>query len=213
MLPEMLALRLLAHFKRHLCFPTILVIIQIPNNNWANNMSRYRRNHLFGGTFFFTVKLADPKSHVLVEYINLLREAYVFVQKRYPFKTMAVCMLPNHIGAIWALPDGDDDYSLCWRLLKARFSNHFPTMEQRSESKQQRHEKGIWQRRFYEHTIRDEANLRRCVDYVSFNPVKHGLVDAVKDWPFSSFHRDTGNGLFPLDWGGTQETFIMNFVE
>ncbi|MDO1509210.1 MULTISPECIES: transposase [unclassified Neisseria] len=176
-------------------------------------MSRYRRNYLAGGTFFFTVKLADPKSRLLVEHIDLLREAYASVQKRYPFETVAICVMPNHLHAIWTLPDSDGDYSLRWRLIKIGFSNHFSVSSALSSSKQRRHEKGIWQRRFYEHTVRDDADLQRCVDYVHFNPVKHGFAASVKDWPFSSFHRFVRDGLLPPDWGGTHETLVMNFGE
>lgn len=176
-------------------------------------MSHYRRNYTQGGTFFFTVKLAHPKSRLLVEHIDLLRDAYAWVQNRYPFETVAVCVLPDHIHAVWTLPAGDDDYSLRWKLLKRRFSDTFPAAENRSESKMRRGDKGIWQRRFYEHTVRDDADLRRCVDYVYFNPVKHGLVRNVCDWPFSSFHRDVERGLFPRDWGGNREVLGMNFGE
>ena len=176
-------------------------------------MSHYRRNYLAGGTFFFTVKLANSKSCLLVEQIDLLREAYAFVQQRYAFETVAVCVLPNHIHGVWALPDGDDDYSLRWRLLKTKFSDAFESLENISASKKRRREKGIWQRRFYEHTVCDDADLRRCVDYVYFNPVKHGLVNSVKEWPFSSFHRDVRRGLFALDWGGSKESSVMNLGE
>ena len=176
-------------------------------------MARYRRNFIAGGTFFFTVKLADPKSRLLVEHIDLLRAAYMDVQKQYPFETVAVCVLPNHIHAIWTLPPDDADYSLRWRLIKTKFSAHFPHAENLSASKQRRHERGIWQRRFYEHTVRDETDLQRCADYIHFNPVKHELCDNVRDWAFSSFHRYVRDGWLPLDWGGTKETAIMSFGE
>ena len=106
-----------------------------------------------------------------------------------PFETVAVCVLPNHIHAIWTLPPDDADYSLRWRLIKTKFSAHFPRAENLSASKQRRHERGIWQRRFYEHTVRDETDLQRCANYIHFNPVKHGLCNNVRDWAFSSFHR------------------------
>ena len=176
-------------------------------------MSHYRRNYIEGGTFFFTVKLADPKSRLLVEHINLLREVYTSVQKRYPFETVAICVMPNHLHAVWTLPDGDSDYPLRWRLIKTGFSNHFSASNTLSASKRRRHEKGIWQRRFYEHTVRDDVDLQRVVDYVHFNPVKHGLAANVKDWPFSSFHRFVRDGLLPLDWGGTAETWATHFGE
>ena len=100
-------------------------------------MARYRRNFIAGGTFFFTVKLADPKSRLLVEHIDLLRAAYMDVQKQYPFETVTVCVLPNHIHAIWTQPPDDADYSLRWRLIKTKFSAHFPRAENLSASKQQ----------------------------------------------------------------------------
>ena len=157
-------------------------------------MARYRRNFIAGGTFFFTVKLADPKSRLLVEHIDLLRAAYMDVQKQYPFETVAVCVLPNHIHAIWTLPPDDADYSLRWLLIKTKFSLHFPRAENLSTSKQRRHERGIWQRRFYERTVRDEIDLQRCTDYIHFNTVKHGLCGNVRDWAFSSFHRYVRDG-------------------
>ena len=165
-------------------------------------MARYRRNFIAGGTFFFTVKLADPKSRLLVEHIDLLRAAYMDVQKQYPFETVAVCVLPNHIHAIWTLPPDDADYSLRWRLIKTKFSAHFPRVKNLSASKQRRHERGIWQRRFYEHTVRDETDLQRCTDYIHFNPVKHGLCGNVRDWAFSSFHRYVRDGwMFAVGLG------------
>ena len=176
-------------------------------------MSYYRRNYVAGGTFFFTVKLANPESNLLVQHIDLLRQAYGLVQKHYPFETVAICIMPNHIHAIWTLPNGDKDYSVRWRMLKTYFSRHFPAVENRSPSKQKHQEKGIWQRRFYEHTICDEQDLQRCIDYIYFNPVKHGWVKSVKDWQFSSFHRDVRLGLFPLNWGGTRESEKMNWAE
>ena len=176
-------------------------------------MARYRRNFIAGGTFFFTVKLADPKSRLLVEHIDLLRAAYMDVQKQYPFETVAVCVLPNHIHAIWTLPPDDADYSLRWRLIKTKFSAHFPRAENLSASKQRRHERGIWQRRFYEHTVCDETDWQRCADYIHFNPVKHGLCGNVRDWAFSSFHRYVRDGWLPLDWGSTKETAVISFGE
>ncbi len=165
-------------------------------------MSFYRRNYIKGGTFFFTVKLADPKSNLLIEHIDLLREAYQFVQQKYPFKTEAICILPNHIHCIWTLPEDDSNYSLRWRLLKTKFSSHFQAEKHLSSSKQRRKEKGIWQRRFYEHTIRDDKDFENCVNYIHYNPVKHGWVENVKDWQFSTFHQYVKNQIYPENWGG-----------
>ena len=187
-------------------------LLQHPNHKQksygALSQKLHCRRHIL-----FTVKPANLKSRLLVEHIDLLRAAYMYVQKQYPFETIAVCVLPNHIHAIWTLPPDDADYSLRWRLIKTKFSARFPRAENLSASKQRRHERGIWQRRFYEHTVRDETDLQRCADYIHFNPVKHGLCGNVRDWPFSSFHRYVRDGWLPLDWGGTKETAVMSFGE
>ena len=166
----------------------------------------YRRWHVL------TVKLAHPQSRLLVAHIDLLRAAYAVTQKRYPFRTVAICVMPNHLHAVWTLPPDDADYSLRWRLIKTRFSAHFPSAAL-SVSKQRRHERGIWQRRFYEHTVHDAADLQRCVDYVHFNPVKHGFVARVQEWPYSSFHRYAQAGWLPWDWGGTREVMTAHWGE
>lgn len=167
-------------------------------------MSNYRRERIPGATYFFTVTLADRRSRLLVEEIALLRQVYVEVSKRIPFKTVAICVLPNHLHAIWELP-GDHDYSLRWASIKSQFSRALPAMPTVSASKSRKREKGIWQRRFWEHRIRDEDDLARHVDYIHFNPVKHGLVSQVGDWPYSSFHRYVAHGLLPADWGGRDD--------
>ena len=111
-------------------------------------------------------------------------------------------MLPDHIHAIWELPADDTAYPARWSAIKGRFSRALPSALSRSPSKMARREKGIWQRRYWEHTIRNDADLERHVDYIHFNPVKHGLVARVCDWPHSSFHRYVAAGTLPNDWGG-----------
>jgi putative transposase len=165
-------------------------------------MPHYLRIKLDGGTFFFTVTLADRSSNLLVQEIRLFREAYRTVQRRLKFTTAAICILPDHLHAIWSLPEGDVDYSKRWNLIKGGFSRYLPASVIRSPSKIAKREKGIWQRRYWEHAIRDEADLVRHIDYIHFNPVKHGLVSRVCDWPHSSFHRFVERGDLPLDWGG-----------
>ncbi|EIK53301.1 hypothetical protein YO5_09540 [Stutzerimonas stutzeri TS44] len=164
-------------------------------------MSNYRRNPVPGGTWFFTLTLADRRSRLLVEEIALLRQAYGQTQRARPFRTLAICILPEHLHAIWTLPEGDADFAGRWSLLKSSFSRQFPSSP-RSPSKTRKREKGLWQRRFWEHQIRDAADLQRHVDYLHFNPVKHGLVGQVADWPYSSFHRYVAKGLLPADWAG-----------
>ncbi|MGA4323193.1 REP-associated tyrosine transposase [Ectopseudomonas hydrolytica] len=168
-------------------------------------MPNYRRERISGATYFFTVTLADRRSRILVEEIALLRRIYGEANKRMPFKTVAICVLPDHLHAVWELPEDDLDYSLRWALIKSHFSRALPAMATVSASKIRKREKGIWQRRFWEHRIRDEDDLARHVDYIHFNPVKHGLVSQVGDWPYSSFHRYVAHGLLSADWGGRDD--------
>ncbi len=165
-------------------------------------MSRYRRSVVPGGTYFFTVTLADRRSRLLLEHIDRLRAALQTVRARRPFQTIAVCILPDHLHTIWQLPEGDADFSGRWSLVKRLFSSGLPASRTLAPSKITKREKGIWQRRFWEHQIRDDPDLQRHVDYVHFNPVKHGLVRQVKDWPHSSFYAWVKRGDLPEDWAG-----------
>jgi len=167
----------------------------------ANPMSNYRRNKLKGGTFFFTVNLLERNKSLLVDHIDLLRHAIRLTLKKKPFFIDGWVVLPDHMHCIWTLPENDSDYSGRWREIKKSFSKSLPKHEYRSESRIRNKERGIWQRRFWEHTIRDELDFQRHMDYLHFNPVKHGLVDEVVQWEFSSFHRLVKSGVYPLDWG------------
>jgi putative transposase len=176
-------------------------------------MSRYRRSVAPGGTFFFTVALADRRSRLLVERIDRLRHTWSVTQSRYPFETLAVCILPDHLHAVWSLPDGDADFGRRWGAIKRLFSAGLCAAPVRSASKIAKREKGIWQRRFWEHQIRDDADLDRHVDYVHFNPVKHGLAESVRDWPYSSFHRYVARGVLPEDWAAGESEKAGSFGE
>src|SRR5262245_58389808 len=165
-------------------------------------MSRYRRAKIEGGTFFFTVTLADRSSDILVHAIDRLEHIYHSVQDRYPFETIALCVLPDHVHAVCSLPDGDTNYSLRCSLIKGGFSRGLAADTFPSHSQIARRERALWQRRFWEHAIRDDADLERHVNYIHFNPVKHGHVSRVCDWPYSSFHRYVDRGVLPLDWSG-----------
>lgn len=176
-------------------------------------MSRYRRVKAKGGTFFFTVTLANRSSDLLVTEIDRLRKAYRIVQQHRPFETIAICILPDHLHAIWSLPADDDDYSTRWSLIKANFSRGLLVEPSRSSSKIAKREKGVWQRRYWEHVIRGDDDLARHVDYIHFNPIKHGLVTRVADWPHSSFHNHVAKGLLPIDWGGDMRDIAGSFGE
>jgi putative transposase len=145
-------------------------------------MSQYRRARIEGGWFFFTVTLADRTTDLLVRHIDRLRKAYAAARRRDTFERVAICVLPDHLHAVWALPEYAADFSRRWSLIKHNFSCGLPANADRSSSKCGRREKGIWQRRYWEHAIRDEADLVRHIDYIHFNPVKHGLVSRACDW-------------------------------
>ncbi len=176
-------------------------------------MSRYRRAKIEGGVFFFTVTLADRSSDLLIRHIDRLRRMYMAAQRRNPFETIAICVLPDHLHAIWELPDGDSDFPLRWSLIKSGFSRGLVLDASRSTSKSARRERGLWQRRYWEHAIRDDRDLERHVDYVHFNPVKHGYVSKVTDWPYSTFHRYVERGILPADWGGDVREMAGSFGE
>jgi putative transposase len=175
-------------------------------------MPRYVRAKIKGRVFFFTVVLAERSSNLLIDQIDRLRQVYRTVQRRRAFETIAICVLPDHIHALWALPEGDADFSTRWSLIKSGFSRGLES-NPRSASKIGKREKGIWQRRYWEHAIRDDADLERHIDYIHFNPVKHGHVVRVADWPHSSFHRYVERGFLPADWGGDMKGVDGSFGE
>ena len=167
-------------------------------------MPNYRRLFIPGGTFFFTVNLLDRRTKLLTDNIAALRSAYGLAAKRRPFETIAICILPEHFHCVWRLPQGDDDYPLRWRLIKSRFSKSLPR-EGDTRAGRRKGERGIWQRRFWEHAIRDAEDLDAHVDYIHWNPVKHGLVTEPADWPYSTYReweKEFGRPISvpPEDW-------------
>jgi len=166
---------------------------------------RYRRSDVAGGTYFFTVNLADRLSHLLVEHIDDLRAAVRITNQRHPFEIVAWVVLPEHMHAVWTLPDDDRDFSGRWSLIKSGFSRTVAQTDAVSASRAGKRERGIWQRRFWEHLIRDEMDLQRHVDYVHINPVKHGHVKRAADWPHSSIHRYIKAGWLTRDWASDAE--------
>ncbi len=165
-------------------------------------MANCRRNFLAGGTYFFTVNLADRRRSLLIEHVALLRAAFRSVRTRHPFTIEAAVILPEHLHTIWTLPDGDADFATRWRLIKSAFSHSLPRSEPVSANRSAKSERGIWQRRYWEHTIRDDDDFVRHLNYIHFNPVKHGHAGRVRDWPYSSFRRWVRLGAYPEDWAG-----------
>ena len=165
-------------------------------------MADYRRHRVPGGTYFFTVNLQHRRDDTLVANIDAVRAAVRTIKRRRPFHIDAWVVLPDHMHCVWTLPPGDTDFSARWRDIKGLFSRSLPIVQDRSAVQARREEKGIWQRRFWEHAVRDERDYAAHVDYVHFNPVKHGLADHPAAWPFSSFCRCVARGIYPADWAG-----------
>lgn len=163
-------------------------------------MPNYRRLRVLGWCYFFTVNLLERKSTLLVDHIDLLRESVRLCKQKLPFHIDAWVVLPEHMHCIWTLPEGDHDFSGRWKLIKTHFSKGLPINERRSMVRIKRGERGIWQRRFWEHAIRDDRDYATHMDYLHFNPVKHGWVKTVLDWPFSSFHRYQRLIIYPPKW-------------
>jgi len=159
-------------------------------------MSQYRRNYQMGGNYFFTL-VTYRRAHIFNDPKNIdqLKIAINKVKKKRPFFLNAIVILPDHLHCLWRLPDSDVDYSTRWRLIKRYFSIEMNT------NVNQRGEKEVWQRRFWEHTIRNEEDWKKHMDYIHYNPVKHGLVAAAKDWPHTSFHHWVSIGFYEKNWG------------
>ena len=163
-------------------------------------MVQYRRNFVAGGTYFFTAGLWDRRKTLLVDHVDLLRQAFMFARQQKPFRIDAIVVLPDHLHALWTLPPEDADFSGRWRTIKSRFSRALARDAAVQLPRDDRGEYHLWQRRFWEHTIRDQEDFNRHVDYIHFNPVKHGYVSSAKDWRYSSFHHFVAAGALPADW-------------
>ncbi len=169
-------------------------------------MTSYRRLRVPGGTYFFIVNLLDRKSNLLVQQIDILRDSVRKVRTSSPFHIDAWVVLPNHLHCIWTLPPGDTNFSARWQAIKTAFSKRLPPTEPLSPSRQHKTERGIWQRRFWEHAIRDDNDYARHVDYIHFNPVKHNLVPHPAAWPYSTIKKCVSLGLYAPDWASQDQT-------
>ena len=176
-------------------------------------MPNYRRARVPGATYFFTVNLQDRRSDLLIREIDLLRETVRATRARHPFHIDAWVVLPDHMHCLWTLPPGDTDFALRWKVIKFAFSKRLPITETRTDNQQRRGERGIWQRRYWEHLIRDERDYQQHFDYIHINPLKHGYVEQLADWPYSSFHRAVAMGVYPAGWSVEPERSDRNYGE
>ena len=163
-------------------------------------MPDYRRRRVPGGCYFFTLNLLDRRSSLLTDHIDALRDAIAHVRAAHPFHIDAMSVMPDHLHAVITLPVGDADFSTRWSLVKARFSRSIPAGESISRSRDRKRERGIWQRRFWEHAIADDDDYIHHIDYTHYNPVKHGHVTRPIDWPYSTFHQYVAQGILDPHW-------------
>ena len=171
-------------------------------------MVHYRRAKTPGACYFLTLTLRDQSSDLLVRHRAQLDDALRLAYQQKPYRLPAMVLLPDHLHMLMQLPDGDADFSARVRLLKANFVNALRAQDVQDVRLNAKGEANIWQRRFWEHLIRDQRDFAAHVDYIHINPLKHGLVERVGDWPFSSFHRYVRHGLLPADWAGGAEQAI-----
>ena len=173
-------------------------------------MPNYVRSFVPGGTFFFTVALLDRRLDLLTANVSCLRTAFRDPRRRRPFTIEAIVVLPDHLHCIWTLPLGDADFPARWHDIKSRFAARISLGERLTPRRVRKGERGIWQRRYWEHQVRDEGDFARHADYIHFNPIKHGWARQVEDWPYSSFRRFVQQGIYEPDWGGTTDAYDLD---
>ena len=172
--------------------------------HWIYFMSTYHRLYITGGLYFFTLVTYERRSFLCEENALLrLKAAFRYAIKKQPFHITGLVILPNHLHCIWQLPKNDSDFSARWSLIKYYFSMGVEGITNN------RREKSIWQKRFWEHYIKTEEELVNCLDYIHYNPVKHGYVNNPCDWTHSTFKQHVKNGLYTMDWASNEEPFII----
>jgi len=186
-------------------------------------MPNYRRYYQPGGTYFFTVKTFRYQRYLCTSHArSLLREAIERTRKERPFEIPAFVLLPDHLYTIWVLPEGDSDFSQRWSLIKRRFTfswAEYHVAKPVSVAMEKRHEQSVWQKRFWEHRIRDEEDFGHHMNYIHYNPIKHGLVQCPHQWEYSSFQRYVREGVLRKDWlcsckpGPVESMDFMNYID
>ncbi|WP_133137163.1 REP-associated tyrosine transposase [Legionella rowbothamii] len=174
---------------------------------------RYRRIIIPGASYFFTVNLQNRKSKLLTENIDKLRFSFQNTMQYYPFGIEAIVVLPDHLHMIMSLPLDDGNYSVRWNCIKGTFSKQLPANESISNIRKNKRERGIWQKRFWEHLIRDEKDFEHHANYIHYNPVKHRYVVNPSDWEYSSIHRFIQKGILRNDWGCDDKFNLLDFGE
>ena len=161
---------------------------------------QYRRANTPGACYFFTVNLAERNKTLLTDHVDELRAVFAIIKQSHPFTINAIVILPDHLHTLWQLPENDADFPTRWRLIKSTFSRALQQTEHISTSRRKKGERGVWQRRYWEHLIRDDQDFEKHVDYIQYNPVKHGYVQSPVDWPYSNIHHHIRKGIIQTNW-------------
>lgn len=161
---------------------------------------RYRRTYLSGATYFFTVNLLDRKSILLTTHISKLRQAFKKIKDEQSFSIDAIVILPDHLHTLITFPDSHANFSVLWNQLKGAFSRSIPCKEMITCSRKNKRERGIWQRRFWEHLIKDELDFEHHYNCIHYNPVKHGYVESPRQWKYSSIHKAIHSDILDEHW-------------
>ena len=168
-------------------------------------MPKYRRWYRQGGTFFLAVKTYKHQTFLCEQFARTaLRRAIEDTRAEKPFEIVAWVLLPDHLHTIWRMPEDDNDFSIRWSMIKRRFTRQWLTLHQPpvqpTARMRRKREPGVWQRRFWEHLIRDQNDMANHMDYIHYNPIKHSLAECPHHWPYSTFHRWTQEGAYRSDW-------------
>jgi putative transposase len=165
---------------------------------------QYRRAFLPGASYFFTL-VTEGRRPILASTaaVDVLRSAFRNVRSTRPFAVDAIVVLPDHLHCIWTLPPGDADFATRWRLIKTRFTKQCDpaSRAKANPARRAKHGQAVWQHRYWEHLLRDETDYTRHVEYIHYNPVRHGHSASAMEWPYSSFRRYVAMGVYPADWG------------
>ncbi len=162
---------------------------------------QYRRSNIKGACYFFTINLANRKTRLLVEEFEILRNVINHVKQQHPFQLDAMVIMPEHFHMMMTLPENDNAYAKRIMLIKSGFSRKIPKSEPINPSRIHKRERGIWQRRYWEHLIRDDTDYQRHIEYIHYNPVKHGHVNKPSEWQYSTLHKYIKLKIYDKDWG------------
>jgi len=179
-------------------------------------LAEYHRVYQKGGMYFFTLVTFQRRPIFNdAAAIKLLENTIRSVQVKYPFEIVAFVILLDHLHYVWTLPEDESNFSIRWKYIKSSFTKEYLKGRRIdvSESMRKKGEKGVWQRRFWEHLIRDQDDLNLHLDYIHYNPVKHGLVCSPGEWEYSSFSSFVKGGYYTEDWGGDvkKDVLLMDF--